>query len=99
MTPMRVQIRDASLAVTPNQTWLRDQLAALAKARSAHVALRRGSREQLGVTTDTLVVKMSSAGDTVFVALNRGDSPQAATGLPSGDYTNLIDGTTKSGSV
>jgi hypothetical protein len=42
---------------------------------------------------------MSSAGDTVFVALNRGDSAQAAVGLPSGDYTNLLDGSTKSGSV
>ncbi len=84
---------------TANQTWLRDQLAALAKARTAHVALRRGAREQLGVTTDTLVVKMSSAGDTVFVALNRGDAPQAAAGLPSGEYTNLLDGSTKSGSI
>jgi glycosidase len=84
---------------TANQTWLRDQLAALAKARTAHVALRRGAREQLGVTTDTLVIKMSSSGDTVYVALNRGDAPQAAAGLPSGQYTNLLDGSTKSGAV
>lgn len=84
---------------TANQTWLRDQLAALAKARTAHVALRRGTREQLGVSFDTLVLKFSAAGDTVYVALNRGDSPSAPVGLPAGTYTNLIDGTTKSGSA
>ena len=84
---------------TANQTWLRDQLAALAKARSAHEALRRGTRTQLGVTNDVLVLKMASSGDTVFVALNRGDSTQPATGLPAGDYKNLLDGSTKTGTV
>ena len=47
-------------------------------------ATRRGTRTTLGVTTDAFVYKMTTAGDTVFVALNRGDAPQPATGLPAG---------------
>ncbi len=79
---------------TANQTWLRDQIAALAKLRTAHPATRRGSRTTLGVGTDTFVYKMNTTGDEIFVALNRGDSTQTATGLPSGNYTDLISGAT-----
>jgi hypothetical protein len=37
---------------------------------------------------------MATAGDTVFVALNRGDGNQPAVGLPDGDYTDLVSGGT-----
>lgn len=77
---------------TENQTWLRDRIAALAKLRAAHPATRRGTRQTLGASTDVLVYKMTTAGDTVFVALNRGDSSQSAINLPAGSYVDLISG-------
>ncbi len=77
---------------TANQTFLRDRLAGLAKARAQHASLRRGSYQQLGASADVLVYKMSSPGDTVYVALNRSDGPQAAVGLPPGDYTDAVTG-------
>jgi glycosidase len=75
-----------------NQTWLRDRLAALSKLRAAHPATRRGTRQTIGVSTDVFVYKMTTAGDSVFVALNRSDSPQPAVNLPAGGYVDLISG-------
>jgi glycosidase len=75
-----------------NQTFLRDRIAGLAKARKAHVALRRGTRQGLGVSQDAMTFKMTAPGDTVFVALNRGDGAQTAPGLPAGDYTDAVTG-------
>jgi glycosidase len=75
---------------TTDQSWLHDRIAALAKMRAAHPATRRGTRSQLGVTQDVWVYKMSLPGDTVYVALNRGDTAQPATGLPAGSYTDLV---------
>lgn len=77
---------------TANQTFLRDRIAGLAKARHQHLALRRGSRSQLGASADVLVYKMVAAGDTVFVALNRGDGAQPAVNLPAGNYTDVVTG-------
>ncbi|MEO8703001.1 MAG: alpha-amylase family glycosyl hydrolase [Kofleriaceae bacterium] len=74
------------------QTALRDRIAGLAKARAAHAAMRRGTRQQLGSAQDVMVYKMTMPGDTVFVGLNRGDSAQNAVGLPTGDYTDAITG-------
>ncbi|MBS1118371.1 MAG: uncharacterized protein H6Q90_599 [Deltaproteobacteria bacterium] len=74
------------------QAQLHDQIAGLAKARAKHVATRRGTRTELGVSQDVLVYKMTAPGDTVFVALNRGDSAQPAVGLPAGDYVDAVSG-------
>ena len=74
------------------QIALRDQIAALAKMRAEHPSTRRGVRQQLGVSQDVLVYKMVDPGDTVFVALNRGDGSQPAINLPTGDYTNALTG-------
>ena len=74
------------------QTWLHDRLAGLAKVRAQHAATRRGTRTTLGVSTDVFVYKMSGAGDTVFVALNRGDAAQPAVSLPAGSYHDLVTG-------
>ncbi len=76
---------------TQNQQWLHDQIAALAKLRAAHASVRRGSRTTLALGTDTWTYKMTSSGDTVYVALNRGDSSQDS-GLPAGSYVDLISG-------
>lgn len=75
-----------------NQTFLHDTLAKLAQIRTAHPATRRGTRTILGVTQDVIVYKMVGDGDTIFVALNRGDAPAAAQGLPGGTYMDLING-------
>jgi glycosidase len=75
-----------------DQQWLRDRIAGLAKTRAQHAAMRRGTRTMLNVGFDTAVYKMDTSGDTVFVALNRGDSPQPSDGLPAGDYVDLVTG-------
>jgi glycosidase len=80
--------------LTDNQTWLRDRISKLAHARGAHAALRTGTRQTLGTSTDVYTYEMSTTGDQVFVVLNRGDSAQAAVGLPAGTYTDLLDGGT-----
>lgn len=77
---------------TANQIFLRDRIAGLTRARAQHVALRRGTRSQLGATSDVFVYKMSAPGDTVFVALNRSDAAQPAVNLPAGDYTDAVTG-------
>ena len=77
---------------TANQTFLRDRIAGLTKARAQHVALRRGTRAQLGVTSEVFVYKMTAPGDTVYVALNRSDAAQPALNLPAGDYTDAVTG-------
>jgi glycosidase len=79
---------------TANQQWLHDRIAALAKLRAAHSSTRRGTRTTLGVTTDTWVYRMDAAGDSVVVALNRGDAPADASGLPGGSYIDLVNGGT-----
>jgi hypothetical protein len=37
---------------------------------------------------------MSTAGDAVIVALNRGDDQELAANLPAGTYTDLVSGVT-----
>ncbi len=80
--------------LTANQTWLQDRLSKLIHARTKHPALRRGVRTTLSVTTDTFVYEMVSAGDDVFVAVNRGDTNQPAGGLAPGAYLDLVTGDT-----
>ena len=79
---------------TANQTWLHDQIASLGRIRAAHPATRRGARTTLGVSGDVWVYEMVSAGDDVYVALNRGDTAQSATNLPAGAYVDLVTGDT-----
>ncbi len=74
------------------QTFLRDRIARLGVIRKEHAALRRGTRMVLGTTSHTMVYQMVTAGDHVFVALNRADQPQPAQGLPGGNYEDLTTG-------
>jgi glycosidase len=73
-----------------NQSWLKGRIAALTAIRAAHPALRRGVRRNLGIGAHTYVYEMTTSGDAVVVALNRGDEAQPATGLPAGSYTDLV---------
>ncbi|MBL9028214.1 MAG: hypothetical protein JNL21_38835 [Myxococcales bacterium] len=79
------------------QQFLRDRVAALASVRAAHPALRRGTRETVHVTNDTLVYKMQDGTDVVYVAVNRSDSQQQVNGLPAGTLTDEVDGSSHQG--
>lgn len=76
--------------VNEHQEWLRSFLSTLTTLRAEEVALRRGTREVLRATTDTIVYKMVSGNSTIIVALNRGDEARHAEGVPGGSYTNLL---------
>ncbi len=80
--------------LTADQLALRDTIAKLIHVRKDHPALRRGTRTILGSAQHTLVYEMQSAGDDVFVALNRDDAAQPAGGLPAGTYDDLVHGGT-----
>jgi glycosidase len=73
-----------------DQQWLKSQVARLASIRAAHGALRRGTRTTLGTSSDVWVYEMVDGDDRVYVALNRGDAPAPATGLPAGSYRELV---------
>jgi len=82
-----------------DQTWLRDRVKQLLAIRAGHPSLRRGARTTLSVSNDLWVYSMSTAGDTVYVAINRGDSAQTASGLPSGAMDELVTATSVTGST
>jgi hypothetical protein len=79
------------------QKLLLERMKKLGAARAAHPALRRGSRVTLSQSTDTWVYSMTAGTDVVYVALNRGDSPQTVTGLPSQNLTDQMTGEVVSG--
>ena len=82
---------------SPGQTFLRDRLSKLAEIRAAHPALRRGGRTTMDVTADTLCYRMTTAGDEVFVAINRSDASAQVGGLPAAALTDAIDGSSHNG--
>ncbi len=73
-----------------DQQFLYGRIKALNAIRAAHPALRRGKRTTLNVSGDLWVYSMTTAGDTVYVAINRGDNAQSASGLPSAPLTELL---------
>jgi glycosidase len=79
--------------LTQNQTWLHDRIARLAAIRQQHVALRSGSRQTLAVSADGYTYQMSTSGDRVIIALNRGDGTISAAGVPAGTWHELISDT------
>jgi glycosidase len=83
--------------LTGNQTTLRAHVSKLGEIRKNHEALRRGSRQTLSVTNDVLAYSMTSGADTVYVVVNRGDTQQSASGLPSGSLQELLTGQTVTG--
>jgi glycosidase len=77
---------------TADQVWLREHLSKLTEVRASQPALRRGKRNVLGATADTLTYEMVLGDQRVIVALNRGDSPHTPAGVPPGTYTDLMSG-------
>lgn len=86
--------------LSANQTFLRDRLKKLGDIRSKHPALRRGVRTTLEIDGggDVWVYSRVTSGDTVYVAVNRSDSPKDIRSLPSGSYTELVTGAPQNGS-
>ncbi|MCW5836852.1 MAG: hypothetical protein KIS78_30940 [Labilithrix sp.] len=80
-----------------NQTFLRDRIKKLADIRSKHPALRRGTRQTLNADNDTWTYVRATTGDTVYVAVNRSDSPRQVTGLPPGPLEDLVSVGTANG--
>lgn len=76
--------------LTSNQTYLRDRVKRLAELRSKHPALRRGTRSTIEATADTWTFVRQTAGDTVYVAINRSDAPKQVSGLPAGPLDELV---------
>jgi glycosidase len=76
---------------TDNQKMLFARVKALISIRAAHPALRRGHRTTIEINSTLWVYQMQTAQETVYVAVNAGDTDQKATGLPSG-LTELLAG-------
>ncbi len=74
-----------------NQAWLLQRVQALGKIRKAHPALYRGARSTVFVSDDVYAYRMTDGDETLYVALNRGDAPQAVEGLPAAGTDLLTD--------
>jgi glycosidase len=83
--------------LSADQLWLRGRVAALGTLRKEHPALRRGKRTLISATTDTFVYAMSDGTETLYVAINRGDTDQAVSGLPAKTLTDLYNQESVSG--
>ncbi len=79
------------------QQLLLDRIKKLGAARKAHAALRRGTRTTLSSDQNTILYRMQSASDTVYVAINRSDSIQGTGGLPASSFKDLMTGQTVQG--
>jgi glycosidase len=80
-----------------NQTFLRDRVKKLLDIRAKHPATRRGVRATIAADADTWVYSRTTTGDTVYVAVNRGDTDRTISGLPGGSLDELVTGTTVNG--
>lgn len=79
------------------QQFLYDHVQALLSIRAEHPAMRRGQRETLQATSDTLTYSVTFGGDVVYVAVNRADGGRMAGGLPSEDLVDELTGETFTG--
>ena len=83
--------------LSADQLWLKTRLQKLGTQRALHPALRHGTRNTLNVGNDTWLYAMQSTEETVYVALNRGDSSATLSGLPSVAFDELLDGSSLTG--
>ncbi len=73
------------------QKGLRDRISKILEARNAHPATRQGRRTTIKSTSSVWAYSLESAGDKVWVAVNRGDSPEAVD-LREGGLKELLVG-------
>jgi glycosidase len=74
------------------QTKLHDHIKKLTTIRAAHAALRRGNRKGVFSSGDVIVYQATQGADTVYVAVNRGDSAQQAQSLPAMQLKDELNG-------
>ena len=79
------------------QDFLFDHVSTLNAIRAEHSPLRRGQRTTLSADGDTFVYEMREGSNSLYVAVNRADSNRTASGLPGGDYQDLLSGQNVSG--
>jgi glycosidase len=79
------------------QKILHDRIKTLLAIRAKHPAMRRGTRATIGSDADSWVYSRTTTGDTVYVAINRGDTAKTIGGLPSGALNEEVTGTTVQG--
>jgi glycosidase len=75
-----------------SQTDLLTKIEKLGALRSAHSALRRGTRSTLSSDADSWVYQMVDGADVVIVALNRSDGDKSVGGLPAHALSDVISG-------
>jgi glycosidase len=82
-----------------HQQWLLDTVSALVQIRHDHVALRRGWRVTVTPGDDTFAYKLTGCGaaEDVYVLVNRSDAAADVSGLPAGDWVELIGDTVTAG--
>ncbi len=83
--------------LSADQQWLRSRVASLGQLRKNHSALRRGKRTNLSATVDTYAYSMSDGTETLYIAINRGDSDQTVSGLPAQSMQDLLNQSSVSG--
>ncbi len=83
--------------LSADQQFLHDRMKALLGIRAAHPALRRGVRTTISSSGDHWFFSAVTKGDTVYVAINRGDTDRTVNGLPSGALTELVTNQPASG--
>jgi glycosidase len=76
-----------------DQDNLRALIGKLTKIRTAHPALRYGSRKQVWISNDVYAYQMTSGSDKVVVVLNRSDATQTIN-LQGSSYADLLNGGT-----
>ncbi|HUS67427.1 MAG TPA: DUF3459 domain-containing protein, partial [Kofleriaceae bacterium] len=74
------------------QTLLYQRMQKLGALRAAHPALRRGDRTTLSFGTDTWAYQQLDGADRVYVLVNRSDTTQSVTGLPTQTLKDEISG-------
>lgn len=77
--------------LSADQSWLRARVEVLGQLRRDLPALRRGTRTSISATDDTYLYSMSDGAETVYVAINRGDSEETVSGLPSRTLNDLYN--------
>ena len=83
--------------LTADQQWLKARVSALGQLRKTHASLRRGKRAIVSATDNTLVYSMSDGAETLYVAINRGDSDETVSGLPAQSMQDLLNQSSVSG--
>jgi glycosidase len=85
--------------ISADQLFVRERVKKLTAVRNAHPALRRGSRRTIVANNDLWFFAVTAASDTVYVAINRGDSDQTINGLPGSPMVEALEGGTVTGTT